>query len=355
MKHQPLLATLRKSAKKLALASLSALLTLSAPTQSEAQLIIDTVLVGDAGNPKDAATNFGAVDYEYRIGTTLVTLDQYTAFLNSVAKADPYGIYHTSMAASGAIKSGINRTGESGSYQYTVHGNGSIPVNYVSWYSAARFVNWLHNGATSTASTEVGAYTLNGATTGTIVLKNTDADWWIPSENEWYKAAYYQPESAGGPAGGYWKYATQSNVMPGNTIGSGENQANVRLNNVYAVTGVVGWDGTKEYRTPVGAFSNSSSYYGAFDQSGNLAEWNDAVNGATRGLRGGSFEWDGSFSDKNFRTWQTPETVLGLAGFRVATMPIPEVGTNMLVLMGGLLGIGVNQLRKTRRSSSHKR
>lgn len=352
MKHQPLLATLRKSAKKLALASLAALLTLSAPTQSEAQLLIDTVLIGDAGNPADT-NGYGAVDYEYRIGTTLVTLDQYAAFLNAVAKEDPYGLYNAAMAASGTIKSGINRTGASGSYQYTVHGDGTIPINYISWYSAARFVNWLHNGATSTASTEVGAYTLNGVTSGAVVLKNTDADWWIPSENEWYKAAFYQPESAGGPTGGYWKYATQSNVMPGNTIGSGQNQANFKLDGKYAVTGEAGWNGTKEYRTPVGAFSDSSSYYGAFDMAGNLLEWNDAVvNIDRRGLRGGSFEGDGSLLDKAYRTWQPPNTALLTVGFRVAA--IPEVGTNMLVLMGGLLGIGIIHLRRSRKPSFRK-
>ena len=31
----------------------------------------------------------------------------------------------------------------------------------MNWYDAARYVNWLHNGATNGANTETGAYDIN--------------------------------------------------------------------------------------------------------------------------------------------------------------------------------------------------
>ena len=42
---------------------------------------------------------------------------------------------------------------------------------------------------------ESGAYTLNGATSG-IITANAGAKVYIPSENEWYKAAYYNGVNA---------------------------------------------------------------------------------------------------------------------------------------------------------------
>jgi hypothetical protein len=57
-----------------------------------------------------------------------------------------------------------------------------------------------------------GAYTLNGNTG--IITKNVGATVWIPSENEWYKAAYYDPTPGAGGGDNYWTYATQSDSIP---------------------------------------------------------------------------------------------------------------------------------------------
>ena len=78
---------------------------------------------------------------------------------------------------------------------------------------AIRVVGELHLDATTT---ETGAYTLSGAMSGVSVSKNLLAQWYIPSENEGYKAAYYAPTLNSG-SGGYWTYATQSNTAPGNS------------------------------------------------------------------------------------------------------------------------------------------
>src|SRR5208283_1300303 len=125
-----------------------------------------TVPVGDAGNAADTTTGYGAVGYDYSIGTYDVTLTQYTAFLNSVARTDTYGLYNTNMATNLNV-AGIARTGSPGSYSYAVIGDGQRPVTYVSWYDAVRFANWLTDG-----NTETGAYriTNGGNNSGTVAV-----------------------------------------------------------------------------------------------------------------------------------------------------------------------------------------
>ncbi len=152
---------------------------------------IDYVTVGNAGNAADPATGslYGAVAYAYQIARNETTINQYAEFLNAVAQTDTYGLYNPSMASDSRI-AGITQTGSPGTFSYSVvEGSGNKPITFVSWYDAARFTNWMHNGqptgAQNTASTEDGAYTLNGAISGVSISKNTGATVWIPSENEW--------------------------------------------------------------------------------------------------------------------------------------------------------------------------
>jgi formylglycine-generating enzyme required for sulfatase activity len=244
------------------------------------------VTVGDPGNAADANTGsvYGSVNYSYQIGKYDVTIGQYAAFLNAVAATDTYSLYNPDMGTNGNIL-GIQRGGSSGSYNYTVIGSANRPITYVSWFDAARFANWMTNGQ-GNGSTETGAYTLNGATSGSTVAANPGATFRLPTENEWYKAAYYSPNyvspydepNLGGPGGpgvpGYYAFATQSDSPPGNNIGSVTNQANYAPGNVYSVT-QSSYNSNQNYLTDVGAFTNSASFYGTFDQSGNVYQWND--------------------------------------------------------------------------------
>jgi formylglycine-generating enzyme required for sulfatase activity len=306
---------------------------------------IDTVAVGDAGNGADA-NGYGAVAYEYKIGKYEVTIGQYTTFLNAVAATDTYSLYHANMAADGNI-AGIARSGSSGSYSYSVLGSGSRPITYVSWFDAARFANWVNNGATAGASTETGAYTLNGASSG-IITKNAGATWWIPSEDEWYKAAYYK---GGGSNSGYWDYPTQSDSAPGNMIGGAANQANYMVGGKFAVTQSDSMSSSQNYLTDAGAFSNSASAYGTFDQGGNVWELNDAVAKSTRrGVRGASWLDDG-WLNSDARSSVAPESSEdSVTGFRVASAwaVVPEPHEYALLAGLGLVGFAVWRRRAVR-------
>ena len=161
------------------------------------------VNIGDLGNVADTSL-FGDVDYNYQIGSFLVTNSEYAEFLNTIAATDNYELYNINMS--------INIFGISSEYTYEVKTNyGDKPVVYVSWFDCARYCNWLHNGKGS-GDTETGAYTLfGGQIYGVAPDKNIEANYHIPTENEWYKAAYYK---GGGTNAGYWTYATQSDTAP---------------------------------------------------------------------------------------------------------------------------------------------
>ena len=172
--------------------------------------------ISNANNTADT-TSYGTVAYEYQISKFLITNDEYCAFLNSQAKSDTKSLYNSNMS-SDTERGGIARAGAPGSYYYVSKRNfGNKPVNYVNWIDCARYCNWLHNGATDSSDTETGAYTISSIG---AVSRNVGARYWIPSENEWYKAAFYDPATTS-----YSAYATQSNLTPGfstlNSVGDG--------------------------------------------------------------------------------------------------------------------------------------
>ena len=317
---------------------------------------IEMMTIGNAGNLAQSSTNanqngYGSVAYEYQIGKYEVTIGQYTAFLNAVAKVDTYSLYDTSMT-SNRNGAGISRSGAIGSYEYSAIGPFGItpigasspdnrPITYVSWFDAARFANWMANGqptgAQTSETTENGAYNVNGATSGTAPAKNgtnpntgTAPAFYIPTENEWYKAAYYSPALSSG-SGGYYTYATQSNTDPGNVVGSGANQA-IYYAGDYAVTKSASYSASQNYLTDVGAFSGSGSFYGTFDQSGNVYEWNDLAGaaGSGRGLRGGSWYFGRLDLPSSKRLVFDASSVIIDGGFRLAAVPEPSTWASLL-------------------------
>ncbi|MBJ7327227.1 MAG: SUMF1/EgtB/PvdO family nonheme iron enzyme [Chthoniobacterales bacterium] len=310
-------------------AALFAAFTLVPNLQAQPLVNIETVTVGDAGNAADSTT-YGAVADVFAIGKYEVTISQYTTFLNSVASvtSDSYivSLWKASMTSDLNI-AGISRSGSgtlASPYSYSVIGSGNRPIAYVSWFDAARFANWVNNGASNVASTETGAYTLNGATTGTIT-KNAVATWFLPSEDQWYKASYYK---GGGTNAGYWVYPTKSDTIAGNTIGVAGSA------NYFDVNYAKEENGLPSNLTDAGAYgSNSASAYDTYDQGGNVWEWNDAEIDSNRGLRGGSWGPTETFLQSSFRYSSLPILESDRVGFRVAS--VPEPSTYALVLMAG--------------------
>lgn len=280
---------------------------------------VPMVTVGDQHNAADT-NGFGQVAYAYDIGKFEVTLEQYTAFLNAVATNGDHWwlatLWNPDMASdensAGILRGGSGDFGDP--FRYSVKGDGNRPVAYVSWFDAARFVNWLHNGATNGASTESGAYSLNTATNGIAVARSSEASWWIPTEDEWYKAAFYR---AGGTNGGYWRYPTGSETPPGNLPGQQPNQANYYAG-IFSTTRMSGYSAADNYLSPVGIFQSSPSPYGTFDQGGNLLEWTDSGSGADRFLRGGHWATPVESLGSSERFSDSVHAESSVVGFRVA-------------------------------------
>jgi formylglycine-generating enzyme required for sulfatase activity len=317
-----------------------------------APITYEEVIVGNPGNANDTGgSGMGRVDYTYQIGKYDVTISQYTAFLNAVAAtADPYSLWNEWMAINGDIN-GISRYGSAGSYWYAEIGSGNRPITYVSWFDAARFSNWMTNGQ-GNGDTETGAYTLNGAVTGNAVAKNPGAAFSIPTQDEWYKAAYYSPALNDG-GGGYYAYATQSNALPDNIIGGAANQANYYGGNGYCVTQSINYYGGRNYLTDVGVFSGSGSFYGTFDQSGNVNQWTDldGTAGSTLSVRGGFWAYSYSYMSSSVRFAAAPSQEDGGLGFRLASpFGVPEIdpsrfGSALALVLGSL---GLLERRRAR-------
>ena len=298
-------------------------------------ITMDWSTVGNAGNAADPTTGFGSVGYEYRIGTYEVTNAQYAAFLNSVAASDPNGLY--SMAMGSDARGGIVRSGSAGSYTYSVQANmGDKPVNFVSWYDAARMSNWMTNGQGS-GGTESGVYTFTGATSISGITRDLSNpnQVFIPTLHEWYKAAYHQPAAQGGDSDDYWLYATQSNSVP--TIASATSTGDVANPGQDVVNYLRGadWNGQNGNVTTVGS-AGSTSFYGAFDINGNVWEWNETLIGSIRGLSGGSFSNSESLLRSSNLSGFNPADEFNLGGFRLAS-PVPGPGSVALVAVGAPL------------------
>lgn len=286
-------------------------------------VIIDWVTVGDPCNTadtevmNDGTTGYGSVSYVYRIGKCEVTNSQYCEFLNAVARTDTYGLYNPNMAGGVWGSGGIARGGSPGTYTYSVRpGRGNNPVNYVSWYDSLRFANWLHNGqptgGQNSSTTEDGAYTFSGAES--VSERNAVAQVFIPSEDEWYKAAYYK---GGGADAGYWDYATQSDTPPTLEPPPGGN------NSANAGPAPAGGHGL----TDVGAYVASVSAYGTYDQNGNLTEWNETRFGSNQWcIRGGAWDMTPIAMPAHHRSRNSTAYLESWnIGFRVASVPKPPV------------------------------
>jgi formylglycine-generating enzyme required for sulfatase activity len=158
----------------------------------------------------------------------------------------------------------------------------------------------------------------------------------LPSEDEWYKAAYYNPATSS-----YFQFPTSSNTPPtASPATATPNSANYHF--------ALGYGFTNDKLTDVGAYSGTTSAYGAFDMGGNVFQWNEAVitnifGQIFRGLRGGAFYDDASDLVSSFQANNSPFNTYVGWGFRVASIPEPS---SIALLAIGAIGLAAAARRR---------
>jgi formylglycine-generating enzyme required for sulfatase activity len=173
----------------------------------------------------------------------------------------------------------------------------------------------MSNGQGS-GDTENGVYDMS---LGINAVASSTSSYRLPTEDEWYKAAYYDPTKGGATdADNYWLHAMQSDTLTDNST-----QAN--YNDGDFATTQSGYSSSENYLTDVGSYVGQESYYGTFDQGGNVWELNDAViSGSSRGLRGGSWGDSEFFVRSSIRGSNGPSAEGSTMGFRLASVPEPS-------------------------------
>ncbi len=274
--------------------ALPAQATTTSPRAVPTSVDMQWVAVGGAGNAPDKTVMasdrsccYGSVPYDFRIGTYDVTTTQYAAFLNAVAsKSDPYVLYFPCMDVTACyhLGAGIARTGSPGAYVYTAQpGREKRPINYLNVFMAMRFANWMNNGEGS-ASTETGAYTLRGGTiiptNALTIRRNPGVKVWLPSEDEWYKAAYYDAKLKK-----YYAYpGGTSTPMQCALPSAAPNTANCGLVTAEHNPANPGLPSTAGWfycdTSDVGAYTGTKSPSGAYDMGGNVFQWTDTFTDA---------------------------------------------------------------------------
>jgi len=284
-----------------------------APSAASA-VTIDWVTVGDPVNTADPLTGRGAVNNEYRIAKYDVTNDQYVEFLNS---NDPTGANTLKLYIPLQVVSANNiifdANASDGEKYSVVPGGNKLPATWVSQFSAMRFTNWLHNGQVS-GETEAGAYTLVGGSAVPLnyatTERSSEAKFFLPSIDEWYKVAYYDPVTDS-----YYKYPTSSNTRPAATAPT----SSPNSTNSSDIVGKL---------TEVGAYSGTTSPFGADDMGGNAWQWVENYSGAYGRVRGWSYKHDPlePESAQNIHLRNLGDELLT---FRVAAA-IPEPSTGVM-------------------------
>ena len=286
-------------------------------THGSTSFTMDFVTVGDAGNTADT-TGFGAVGCDYNIGKYEVTADQWAAVI--------------------AADSNVGNAG---------YWSGLQPTGGATWYEAAKFCNWLTSGSAAN-----GVYSFTGDITNPtgVSINRPSAQstygtiYFLPTEDEWYKAAYYK---GGGTNAGYWDYPTaDSNLEGGSPPPDGiDTSDDTTFDFVFR-------DGYDQNAPKAATNAGDLSPYGTMGQAGNVSEWNETlVTSSLRVLRGGRFSTEVvNCLQASFRYSSVPENESNGVGFRVASnvSAVPEPGSLIIWACGGLGGVAAKKTSQRR-------
>jgi hypothetical protein len=275
---------------------------------------VEFVTIGNPGNPPDANPNpAGAVPYSYRIG-------KYEISEQMIDKANALG--------------GLGITNNTRGPDY--------PATNITWFEAATFVNWL-NRSTGNAP----AYKFDSRSDFQLwqpgdpgydpnnLFRNSLAIYFLPSVNEWYKAAYYDPSSET-----YFDYPTGSDIPP-IAVASGTAAGSAVYNQDFSA-------GPAEIMMAGGL-----SPYGTMAQGGNTDELeetefdltNDSIAG-DRGRRGGSWFNSSVFLRAPSRQPESPfPTAISSGGFRVGST-VTEPSSAVLLGSGLIALFKITRRRK---------
>ena len=293
----------------------------------------------DGGSLLSPSIGRGRVDYEYRIGRTEITTAQYVEFAN-VAYGVPVLQRHPNVGptpySSGAF---IESIIGGGGLRYAVSpepGSAMRPVFGVSWYLAALYCNWLHNGKSNDpASLYTGAY--DTSTWGYADGQYTDgvthlpgARFWIPTIDEQIKAFHYDPNRFGVGQGGYWLNKNMRDIF-GQSGAPGVGQTSAGYNP---------GGGIDPKRIPLGSYPNEQSPWGLLDTSGGTTEWNELFGPGTSQIFRRAFGAAAGTSAASDNIYGTagagPSSSPLTYGFRIATS-IPSPTTTLLLSLPLLL------------------
>jgi len=289
---------------------------------------MDFVTIGNPGNAADTTGSpnpAGSVGYTYDIGKFEVSEDMITKYNANFGTANNLVI--------------------------TKDGRGTNkPATSITWNEAARFVNWLN---TSTGNQAAYKFASGSDIAANIELwtsgeagydvnnkyRNSLAKYVLPSYNEWYKAAYYNPTNST-----YYDFPNGSDTRPtAVTGGTGPNTA------VYTQSGEASPTGPADVDQAGGL-----SPYGVMGLGGNAREWQessfDLANSSvssSRGSRGGSWLFaPGNLSSRNLPN-NDPSFEFYLIGFRVAMVqPVPEPSMMVIGMVFGLGGLAAKRRMK---------
>ncbi|MCA9273490.1 MAG: SUMF1/EgtB/PvdO family nonheme iron enzyme [Phycisphaerales bacterium] len=298
------------------------------------------ITIGDVGNPGYTGPDpdghvfeHGSVGYEYRIARTEVTTAQYVEFLNGQIDA---GLKPNLAFAPLYMGGGF----DFGNGRWVVSPGGDrLPIAGVSWRSAAIFMNWLHNGKVNTIEAlSSGAYdvsTFNSSSPYTDQsTRSPGAKYWIPSLDEWMKAAHYDPDRYGPGEGGWWNFNNSSDTMPVPGLpGEGDTSAGLQIADDLA------------FAIPLESYPETTTPWGLLDTSGGGGEWTEdwrrdgVVYRVWQGNAAGRTTWNplDPFSHSIDEIWrigaERPNFPFALTTFRVASLvPMPGVGSLLIVL-----------------------